>query len=293
MAQKQAGSSQAAWALLTEGVTAARIDAHRLRALTARVLQLVDSSDQKEHLYQVAGDLIQSVPRRVESMEQHLDRTSYALAVLGEESLRTSLPLASRKLVDESVERSAPMFGPARKIALDFLSRRADLSPPIGHPGGPCQVIQRVEENVRAPQVRDRLESKVEEGEDLTNPDAASIYDPLSESGVPGTRIKKIIMTPHAQYRADLRHVSIPEVRVCLAEFFKEYSARKSQGSQLARSWEESFMRNESIEWTSKLGLFVAFVVANDTARIITTYWKGEKNPPPPGEDGCELFPKW
>jgi hypothetical protein len=140
VAKKEAGSSQAAWALLTEGVTSARIEAHRLRQMVSRVLSLVEVSPAKEHIYEMAGDLIQAVPRRLEALENDLDRTSYALSVLGEAHLRDQLPLADRKVVDEAVERAKPLFGPmlnraAARVAERHLrqlqagGRRGDLQP--------------------------------------------------------------------------------------------------------------------------------------------------------------------
>jgi len=121
---REATSSQAAWALLTEGVAASRLDAHRLQHLTARVLAMVEKSPAKEHLYQVAGDIIQAVPARLEALERNLDRTSYALAVLGEDHLRDRLPLADRKMVDDATEKASP-FGPSSPRQSEMAARVA------------------------------------------------------------------------------------------------------------------------------------------------------------------------
>lgn len=293
MPTKEAGSSQAAWALLTEGVTAARIEAHRLRAMVSRVLQLVETSEAKEHLYQVAGDVIIAAPSRMEVLEKHLDRTSYALSVLGEESLRNVLPLADRKVVDEAVERARPMFGPQRtrssKVVADrYLTRQADLAPPLGYPGGPCHVIDRVEQSVHNPKRREKIIDEVEDGGSLSNQDAAQIYHIETEAGPSGTRVKHLQLGPHTQYRMDYRGITVPLIRVALADFFKAYAVEKSRGSFLAKKWEESFAWAEPINWTVKrLGLTVVFVIENSNARIVTTYWEGESDPRPPGEGGC------
>ena len=97
-------SSQAAWALLIEGVARARLEAHRMRHLTDRSLRLVEDSEHKEHLYQIAGDIIISLPKRLEEMEIALDRTSLALSKMGEEFLEARLPLSEKVMVDEAVE---------------------------------------------------------------------------------------------------------------------------------------------------------------------------------------------
>lgn len=123
-------SGQAAWALLTEGVSGARVDLHRLRTMTLRALALVEESDQREHLYAVAGDLIAGVPSRLAKVERALDRTSYALAVMGEEFLRQRLPLEDRVRVDHgaaSTPRSMRPLTSAQRVASAYLG---------GAPGG-------------------------------------------------------------------------------------------------------------------------------------------------------------
>ena len=294
MSTKTAGSSQAAWALLTEGVTAARIDAHRLRAVISRVEKLVETSEAKEHIYQVAGDVIVSMPARLESLERHLDRTSYALAVLGKDTLREMLPLTDRKTVDEAVERAKPLFGPhltrsSARVAERYMAKQADLNPPLGYPGGPCHVIDRIEQNVRNPALRQRLIDQVEEGESLTNPEAAQVYRVEDERGVPGTRVKRLILPPHEQYRMDYRGSVVSEIRIALADFFRAYGNEKSRKTFLAKRWEESFARTEPITWTAKkLGLTIVFVIDRDTARLVTSYWEGWADPRPPGDGGCD-----
>jgi hypothetical protein len=106
---RKAGS-QAGWALISGGVNAARVEAHRLHQLVEKVLRLVENSSEKEHLFQVAGDLIVSVPKRIERIEQQLDETSYALSIMGKEHLKDRLPISQRSLVEETVE-GVPAFG--------------------------------------------------------------------------------------------------------------------------------------------------------------------------------------
>ncbi len=106
-------SSQVAWALLTEGVTASRLEAHRLRHLVNRGLELVENSPAKEHIQQVAGDLIIAVPHRLDRIEAILDRTSYALVKMGVDFLDARLTLSDRTLVEETVEGTG--FSRARR----------------------------------------------------------------------------------------------------------------------------------------------------------------------------------
>lgn len=111
MGQKQANSSEAGWALITEGVTAARVDAHRLEKLISLALALVEKSSHKDHLYQVAGDLIMSIPQALQRLERALDRTSYALAKIGEDHLKDRLSLSDRAMVEDGIQNARPFPG--------------------------------------------------------------------------------------------------------------------------------------------------------------------------------------
>lgn len=129
MSFSRTAGSQAGYALITGGVNAARVEAHRLHQLVNKVLSLVDQSEQREHLYQVAGDLIIAIPHRLEQLESQLDETSYALTVMGQDHLKDRLPLSRRNLVEETVEGAAA-FGTqmlrqsARRVADQYLARQ-------------------------------------------------------------------------------------------------------------------------------------------------------------------------
>jgi hypothetical protein len=125
---QKSSSSQAAWALLTEGVSQARLDAHRIQHLLTRCLKLVDQSPQKDHLYQVAGDIIMAFPPRLEHLELMLDRTSLALSKMGETFLEANLPLSEKTLVEESLDPAfnAPRHSLASRVAQRYLARVTD-----------------------------------------------------------------------------------------------------------------------------------------------------------------------
>lgn len=110
MSFSRSAGSQAGWALIAGGVNSARVEAHRLHQHLGKILKLVEQSNQREHLYQVAGDLIVDFPKRLEKLEQQLDETSYALTVMGSDHLKDRLPVTRRNRVDETVE-GAPAFG--------------------------------------------------------------------------------------------------------------------------------------------------------------------------------------
>jgi hypothetical protein len=126
--EKHAGS-QAGWALIAGGVNAARVDAHRLHQLLLKVEKLVESSPEKEHIYQVAGDVISAIPQLCEKIETQLDETSYALSLMGKDHLKDRLPVSSRALVDATVEGNAaftsPMLrGSISRVAEAWLKQR-------------------------------------------------------------------------------------------------------------------------------------------------------------------------
>lgn len=101
MSDKKA-SSQAAWALLTCGVSESRVLAHRVRHLSDRLTELANS-DQSELIYQLLGDVVEGLPLQIGSLERVLDRTSYALSKMGQEFLRGRIPLSDRNHVEEAV----------------------------------------------------------------------------------------------------------------------------------------------------------------------------------------------
>lgn len=121
--------SQAGWALITGGVNAARVETHRLHLLLNKVLALVESSPQKKHLYQVAGDMIVNFPKMVEKIELQLDETAYALSIMGKDHLKDRLPLSRRNVVDQTVEGTRAFGVPMPRTSTErvlekYLARR-------------------------------------------------------------------------------------------------------------------------------------------------------------------------
>ena len=116
-------SSQAAWALLTEGVTRARVEAHRLQHLLGRAQKLVEGSKQKEHLYTVAGDIIEAAPQRLEQLNVALDRTALALSKMGEDFLESRLSLSDKTMVEEAVASAFGKGSPRKSLAVRVADR--------------------------------------------------------------------------------------------------------------------------------------------------------------------------
>lgn len=158
--------------------------------------------------------------------------------------------------------------------------RRADLSPPLGYPGGPCHVMQRIDDALNGP-LEDELIEKVEDAQDLTNTEANKIYKPEADRGATGTQFKKLVLTPHAQYRMDLRGITVPQIRMTLKGFHDHYSKEKSRGTFLFKQLESDLQFTREIKWVDKgTGITLVFVSMNlggeMAARIITCYRAGE-----------------
>ena len=279
-----------------------------------RVLVLVEASEKRDHLYEVAGDIIVDLPQHLQHLERHLDRLNYALASVGQKQYRDRIPLSDRYKVDYAMQEARlPLvsneaqgqFPPpkpataAQRVAHRYaMQREADLNPPLGVPGGPCQVMKRIEDRVRNPKVRDELIEDVEQGDDLDNQEAAKVYSIEGERGVEGTPFKSIVLTAHVQFRMDLRAVTVADVQAALLKFHDAYGKEKSRNSYLYQGWEKDLDRGEAVRWDSPTGLTVVFTTRNvgvdakgrkqRQATLMTTYWTGKPNPPRPTSiDSC------
>jgi len=166
--------------------------------------------------------------------------------------------------------------------------KTGDLSPALGYPGGPCQVVQRIQKEVRNPRLRDQLIQEVEHGDSISNSEAAKVYDVETERGVGIAR--RLLIGPHTQYRMDFRGITVPLTRLALRRFLKQLNDWKSQkDSRYVRSTTD-LARGEPVEFTDpKLKLTIVFASAGSGAvKLVTTYWKGERDPKMP-TDGCKL----
>lgn len=94
-----------------EGIASARVAAHRLQKMIAMGEKLVGSSEHKEHLYQLAGDLIVGIPGQLDRLIRDLDRASYAMAKIGEDHLKDRLPIEDRAQVEDGTANSKPWGG--------------------------------------------------------------------------------------------------------------------------------------------------------------------------------------
>ena len=185
----------------------------------------------------------------------------------------------------------------AANLALRYAMRKADLSPPLGYPGGACQVIDRIEDKILNPRTREKLIRKVEQGEDLDKAEEKAIYkDDHPERGSAGTQFKWIALSPHAQYRMDLRKVSVPEVLLVLGDFHKEFSKEKSRDSRRYQSWVLDFRQGEKIRWEEG-GIRVVFIPymtpRGDTGAVVVSVVRPGLSKEVVDAEDCEGFEGW
>lgn len=159
------------------------------------------------------------------------------------------------------------------------MKRRSDLTPPLGKPGGPCHLIWRVEDEIRNPRLEDRLIHNIETGKGLSNSDARKVYDIETERGL-GKPFLRLSLTSHAQFRMDLRGITVFQVLVALRDFFKLYKDQKSKDSHKFHEWENA-LYGHGLRWAHpKTKLTVVFEWNGPgIVNLITTYWKGTPDP--------------
>jgi len=157
----------------------------------------------------------------------------------------------------------------------------ADLSPPLGDPGGPCQVIRRIDKSVRNPALKEDLKEDVERGEELSPQDAAKVYPLDAEAGA--GIAKKLVLTSHLQYRMHLRSVTLDDVRATLRAMTAALRDAPRAAQDLAHG--------EKVRYEDPRThlIIVVQVAGRDTLRLITTFWRGVPDPQPVPAQTCKL----
>lgn len=165
-------------------------------------------------------------------------------------------------------------------------TRHSDLHPPLGKPGGPCGVVQRIDQRVRDRFLKQDLIEEVESGDDLSNQEASKVYPVDYEHGVGA--IRGLEITSHAQYRMDLRGVTLDMVRDLFTALLTLMNELKAKNDPTLDKILADFKSGRPIRWVGRNGLTVVFEVRGRIATIITVFWKdGHEVSPPRG--GCPL----
>lgn len=168
-----------------------------------------------------------------------------------------------------------------RRYLRVLAERQADLHPPLGKPGGPCQVVQRIDHQIRNEPLKRDLIDDVEHGADLSNSDASKVYPVSHDPGVGPFR--QVRVTSHGQYRMDLRGITLDSVRAALNSFLKQLEAWKAQGNPAYARMSAMVEARDKIEWVdARTKLKIVFVSeGGGTVTLISAFWKGVPDPAP------------
>lgn len=168
----------------------------------------------------------------------------------------------------------------ANQIAREHIL--ADLSPPLGYPGGRCHVVERIEQEISNPRARQPLVDRVQDAKELDKSEEKGIYNKDHKEKGPGDGINYLYISPHAQYKMDLRSVTVPEVRLAVKRFLKSAQKWKEKGDPRFEEIRQRLMRRDSITYVDpQTKLKIVFVPDGAGAlKIITTFWEGYPDPP-------------
>jgi hypothetical protein len=166
----------------------------------------------------------------------------------------------------------------------------------LGRPGGPCHVIEHIEKTPLPPRVKNDLVYDVHKGEDLDNSEASKLYDE-TEIKLGGFFFQTLVLTNHAQYRMDLRSVTVDQVKMALEEFEKWLSHRRTRPELLKgadRVLIEDLVHGNPVKFEAnrtRLTLVVTMRRAKEV-RLVSAWWTGKPNPKPPRPGECEQISK-
>lgn len=276
---KKSGS-QAYWSLLTSETANSRVEVHRLRLTVARALK---AASEDEAVFKLLGSVFQEFEVILSRVETSLDKANLILSKTGIPFHESRLSLGDKTRVEDALFAAS-----VDKIAQQVM---ADLQPPLGWRGGPCKVVERIVDNVKSPPVKDSLVDKVEGGQKLTNPEAATIYKLEVEKGM--GLFNQLRITSHAQYRMDQRGVTVGDVQTALKNF--GHALNKWKSTRDPRYKDAVLVMGGgrgTLEWVDKkLGDLVVVIsgYSHRTVSIVTTYWK---NYPDPKPRSCDYHPR-
>lgn len=93
MDHRTAGTSRKAGVsiYIQEELSDARLRLDELKNYVVRALELVNASNQRDHLYAIAGDIIHAIPETLLKLERSLQATAMAVNKLDYEELRQIL----------------------------------------------------------------------------------------------------------------------------------------------------------------------------------------------------------
>lgn len=89
---------------IQEELSDARLRAEELKVAIQKALDLVEASGSKDHLYEVAGHLINDIPLKLVKLTKALDATAYAVNGLDLQELKYSIRKDKLDALDQVLE---------------------------------------------------------------------------------------------------------------------------------------------------------------------------------------------
>jgi len=175
-------------------------------------------------------------------------------------------------------------------------SKEARAPQEIGLPGGPCHIIRDIEEESLPEGVKEDLIKDVERGKSLSNADADKLY-PQQRLPAKADLFKTILLTSHAQYRMNLRGVTVRELQAVFEEFDRWYKARLKNPQNLKpaqRKLMSDLAYGEAARFAgNRTGLTIVFAVdkRKREARLVSCWWTDTPNPTKPKPGQCDFVP--
>lgn len=163
-----------------------------------------------------------------------------------------------------------------------FASTRTSNPYSLGKPGGPCKIVQKIEEAPLPVNQKEDLVQDIYKGDELDNEEASQIYEkevvPFEEGQVFG----KLGITNHAQYRMDFRSIPLESVKKALQEFERWFAYRKNNPDKMKakdRSKLQSLAQGDPVRFdANREGLTIVFTAPRrGKARLISTWWTGKE----------------
>ena len=76
-----------------------------IEEIMQKAIDLIDESDEKDHIYSKAGDMIARFPDLVDEVNKGLDIISYASSRIDQKKLKNKVPSDTRQFIDRAIKK--------------------------------------------------------------------------------------------------------------------------------------------------------------------------------------------
>lgn len=91
--------------VLQLGSSHSRLAVEQIEGIYNKALALIDDSDEKEHIYSEAGDMIANMRELLERLDEGLAIVSYAASRLEQKKIKNRFPAHIRDEIDDAVKK--------------------------------------------------------------------------------------------------------------------------------------------------------------------------------------------